>query len=175
MKNMWNSTQEMADIWKYSAAFDRKKSVFRPFSGSRTHLILSLAILLSASHLKAQVKAHDIVGFWMTADDNAKVEIYESQGKYFGKIVWLNPNPKIAEHGHSHGGAVSKPKVGDVLLKDLTFDGDSEWEDGTIFDPYGQEDYSCYVTFNAPGVLKVRGYSGFYFIGRTEYWSRTTR
>lgn len=139
----------------------------------RRALLLMFAILGTSASLWAQSRARDIVGIWMTANDNAKVEIYEQSGKYFGKIVWLNPNPKIAEHGHSHGGATSKPKVGDVLLKDLEFDGESEWEDGTIFDPYSQSSYSCYVAFSSPNVLKVRGYTGFYFIGQTEYWTRS--
>lgn len=39
--------------------------------------------------VSAQKRASDIVGFWLSQEGNAKVEIYKSGDKYYGKIVWL--------------------------------------------------------------------------------------
>jgi len=44
--------------------------------------------------VKAQVKADDIVGVWLTGGkEPAKIQIYKSGPKYYGKIAWLK-NPK---------------------------------------------------------------------------------
>lgn len=38
----------------------------------------------------AQTKTNDIIGVWLTAGkEPAKVEIFESGNKYYGKIIWL--------------------------------------------------------------------------------------
>jgi uncharacterized protein (DUF2147 family) len=42
----------------------------------------------------------DIVGVWLTENDESKIQIFKSGNEYFGKIIWLkepsdkNGNPK---------------------------------------------------------------------------------
>ncbi len=48
-------------------------------------------ILLALTGWKAA--AQDITGTWYNAEKDAKIQIYKSGEKYYGKIVWLkNPN-----------------------------------------------------------------------------------
>ena len=46
------------------------------------------------------------------------------------------------------------------------------WKEGTIYDPESGKTYSCKLTLESPKRLKVRGFIGFSFIGRTQIWTR---
>ena len=135
-------------------------------------LILTLLLLIPVFTF-----AQDIVGKWKTIDDEtgkAKsiVEIYQVNGKYFGKIV------KILTVGEENklcteckGADKNKPMLGMVILKGLVKDGD-EWNAGEIFDPNKGKSYKCYIAFEGKDKLKVRGFIGFSLIGRTQYWHK---
>ena len=126
----------------------------------------------------SQNKADDIVGIWLTnGKEPAKIEIYRSGEKFYGRIIWLqNPikdgkqktdvnNPDKAKRNNSI--------IGLVMLTGFRFDGDDEWKDGDIYDPESGKTYSCYLTFKDKNTLKVRGYIGVSLFGRTEIWTRT--
>jgi len=47
------------------------------------------------------------------------------------------------------------------------------WSGGQIIDPDNGRTYRCEIAVGDGGnKLKVRGYIGFSFMGRTEYWLR---
>lgn len=134
-----------------------------------TFLFVAVAGLFSA---QAQV-----TGKWKTIDDEtgqAKsiVEIYESNGKIYGKVVEiLNPAKKNAKCDKCPGADKGKPVQGLVILKGLTKDG-KEWTDGDILDPTKGKLYSCTLTLDGNDKLKVRGYMGVSLLGRTQVWHR---
>jgi len=145
-------------------------------------LMLMMAMVITPfTQLNAQdFKADDILGVWMNEDKDAQVEIYKDNGKYFGKIVWLlNPideetnKPKLDDKNEDIS-LRDRPVMGLLLLKDFVFDGDDEWEDGTIYDPKNGKTYSCYMEFEDKddmSTLKIRGYIGISLLGRTTYWT----
>ncbi|KOS05930.1 hypothetical protein AM493_07700 [Flavobacterium akiainvivens] len=118
-----------------------------------------------------------VVGKWKTIDDEtgqAKsiVEIYEKDGKVYGKIVEiLNPAKKDAKCDKCKGADKGKPLLGLVIIKGLTKD-DDEWTDGDILDPTKGKTYSCTITLDGKDKLKVRGYMGVSLLGRTQVWHR---
>ena len=138
-----------------------------------------IALLLAIVPAIAQKDPGDLIlGKWLNEDKDAHIDVYKDAGKYFGKIVWLDePNepstgqPKLDDE-NSDVSLQSRPVMGLVILKDFIFDGDDEWEDGTIYDPKNGKTYSCYMEFDEEGVLKIRGYIGFSWIGRSTYWTR---
>jgi len=119
----------------------------------------------------------DIFGKWKTIDDEtgkAKsiVEIYEQNGKVFGKIVdIINPDRKNALCAKCEGEDKNKPIIGFVLIRDLEKNG-RYYEDGTIFDPSKGKQYKCRLSLDEDNVdvLKVRGYIAFFYA--TQYWER---
>ena len=121
--------------------------------------------------------AQSVTGKWKTVDDvtsKAKsiVEIYEQDGKVYGKVIKiLTPGRENAICDQCQGENKDKPVLGMIILKNLEKDGD-EWEDGEILDPNNGKTYSCYITLEDEDTLKVRGYIGFSLIGRTQYWYR---
>ena len=150
--------------------------------------ITSIAIVLLGfmlnpfTNVQAQeVKANDIVGVWLTQDKDSHVEIYNDGGKYFGKIIWLETpidsitgKPQLDDKNEDPV-LQSRPVMGMKLLENFVFDGEDEWEDGTIYDPKKGKTYSCYMKFpdnNNKDLLKIRGYIGFSLLGRTVYWTK---
>jgi uncharacterized protein (DUF2147 family) len=132
----------------------------------------TLLFVMFAGILSAQV-----TGKWKTIDDEtgqAKsiVEIYEKDGKIYGKIVEiLNPAKKEAKCTKCKGADKDKPILGLVIIKGLTKD-DDEWTDGDILDPNKGKLYSCTISLDGKDKLKVRGYLGVSLLGRTQVWQR---
>lgn len=132
-------------------------------------LLIGLSFALFAN--AAELPQDKVVGEWWTPQKDGRVNIYKEDGKYFGKLVWTtpesadrldeqNPDPKLR----------NKKVLGSVILKDFTFE-DGAWTDGTIYDPKSGKTYQSNLKIE-DGQLKVRGYVGFSWLGRTETFSR---
>jgi uncharacterized protein (DUF2147 family) len=138
---------------------------------------VTVVLLLMSMRVSAQPKADDIVGVWLTAGkEPAKIQVYRSGDKFFGKIVWLknpdkNGKPKVDSKNPDKNKQGQKI-LGLVILEHFKFDED-EWEDGKIYDPESGKTYSCNISLNGTNTLKVRGYIGISLLGRTETWTRT--
>jgi uncharacterized protein (DUF2147 family) len=146
-----------------------------------TFAVVMLFSLLGMKAFSQKPKASDITGIWYNEEKTSKVQVYQIGNLFFAKIVWLkepldkntgkprvdNLNPDLKQRNN--------PLIGLVVLKNFAFDGDNEWNDGTIYDPKNGKTYSCYCKFDdSPNKLKIRGYIGVSLLGRTTYWTRTT-
>ncbi len=136
------------------------------------------AIFLFSLTIYSQNKPDDIIGVWLTGGkEPAKIQIYKSGDKFYGKIIWLkNPaeNGKQRVDGNNPDKAKrNNPVVGLVILKGFKFNGDDEWKGGDIYDPESGKTYSSYLYLKNPTTLKLRGYVGIALFGRTETWTRT--
>jgi uncharacterized protein (DUF2147 family) len=143
----------------------------------------ALTTLVPAIATAQDYKADDIVGTWLNEEGTGQIEIFKIGSSYYGKINWLkepidtvtgkprtdkeNPDPALK----------NKPLLGLVNLKGFVFDGDDEWEDGTIYDPKNGKTYKCYMKFEDPSKkkLKIRGFIGISLLGRTTYWTPVVR
>ena len=139
--------------------------------------LLPLLAMAMAPALAQKTAADDILGKWLNEDKDAHIEVYKEAGKYFGKIVWLKEpidevtgKPKVDDENPDES-LQNRPIIGLVILKDFVFDGDEEWEDGTIYDPKNGKTYSCYMHLDEEGILKIRGYIGVTWLGRSSYWT----
>jgi uncharacterized protein (DUF2147 family) len=136
-------------------------------------------LLINPSVLSAQVRTDDIIGFWLTHGEKpAKVQVYKTDDRYAGKIIWLqfpveNGKPKM-DNKNPEESKRSQPIVGLVIMNGFRFDSDGEWSDGKIYDPQNGKTYSCYLSLKDKNTLKVRGYIGISLLGRTEVWTRTS-
>src|SRR5881392_3393285 len=105
---------------------------------NRKPIILLLLTLSIVSRSIAQLKAGDIVVIWLTGGDHpAKVQIYKSGEKYYGKIVWLQStvdNKPMVDLNNPDENKRNQPIIGLILLRSFQFD-DDEWDGGTIYDP----------------------------------------
>lgn len=118
----------------------------------------------------AQTPDHgrNINGIYWSPGKDAKIEIYENEGRYFGKTIWIaNPgrdqkNPERSLRG--------RDLLGLVLLSDFKYDGGG-YSGGSVYDPKSGKTYDCKITIDG-NQLKVRGYVGISLFGRTEYFQR---
>lgn len=138
-------------------------------------LILFFAVLTFTLNSVAQT-SDAIVGKWLNQDSDAHIEITKKGDQYYGSIVWLkNPNnadgtPKVDKENPDNS-LKTREIIGLAILNDIVFD-DDEWEDGTIYDPKSGKTYSCVIEMPQENTLKVTGYIGFSWIGRTVVWTR---
>lgn len=125
----------------------------------------------------SQNNADDIVGIWVTSGkEPAKIQIYRSGEKYYGKVIWLespaaNGKPRV-DGNNPVKAKRSSPVVGLVILTGFTFNGKDEWRGGDIYDPESGKTYSSYMYLKNRNTLKVRGFLGMALFGRTETWTR---
>ncbi len=120
-------------------------------------------------------QAQSVVGKWKTIDDEtgkakSVVEIYEKDGKMYGKIVKLlnrepneDPDPICDKCTDDRK---DQKILGLEIIRDMEKDGD-EWADGEIVDPESGKVYDCKMWVK-DGDLRVRGYIAFFF--RTQTW-----
>ncbi|MGZ3931394.1 MAG: DUF2147 domain-containing protein [Bacteroidia bacterium] len=133
--------------------------------------LLCIYFLITGSVCFAQQKAGDIIGKYMTPANDGILQITESNGKYYGKLVWI-AHPENLDMKNPDKSLQTQKVLGLTILKDFIFDGDDTWEKGTIYDPKNGKTYSCKITRNEKGHLNVRGYIGISLLGRTEYFVR---
>lgn len=135
--------------------------------------VATLILFFVPLALKAQ---DDIIGKWKTIDDEtgkakSVVNIYEKEGKYYGKIVKLyrapgeDPDPvcnECPENDPRH----NKKVIGMEIIKDLKKEG-VEYVNGTVLKPDEGKIYNCKIWLDGEQ-LKIRGYWGFFY--RTQTW-----
>ncbi|THU40525.1 DUF2147 domain-containing protein [Niastella caeni] len=137
-----------------------------------------LFILLAGMKPAFSQNADAVVGNWLNAEKDAKVQIYKAGGKYYGKIVWLKePNeadgktPKKDKKNSSEA-LRSRPILNLVILTEFTYD-DGKWDDGEIYDPKSGKTYSSNMKLKGDK-LEIRGYVGISAFGRTTTWTRAS-
>jgi len=118
-----------------------------------------------------------IFGKWKTIDDETGkekgiVEIFEKNGKIFGRIV------DILDIEHKHhkcekceGEDKNKPILGLTIIKGMKKNG-SEYEGGKVLDPKNGKSYHCKISLDGKDKLIVRGYIGIPLFGRSQTWFR---
>ena len=139
-----------------------------------------LFFLLGAFAVKAQTgppKAR-ICGRWESTNNSLIITISLVKNEYKAVIDWFsdtegkpldywtdrhNPNPKLRNrkiHGLS-------------ILRGLTYHADTDsWEDGMIYDSKHGKEWNASAYIDERGILRVKGYWHFKFIGRTMKFRR---
>lgn len=121
--------------------------------------------------LLAQAPADRIIGTYMTEGGKAKVSIARTGNKYVGTIVWTQTPGKL-DSKNPNAAERTKKIEGKHILQNFVYTEDNTWEKGTIYDPESGKSYSCKITRESDGTLKVRGFIGISLLGRTTEWKR---
>ena len=109
-----------------------------------------------------------IIGKWLTEAGDAKVEIYEANGKVNGKIVWLEKGPDTKDTHNTDEKMRSRKLMGVNILSGLTKKSE-KWEGGRIYNPKNGKTYKCSIWLDGDK-LKVRGYLGVFY--ETQTWKK---
>ncbi len=140
-------------------------------------LIFLLFPMFFVAQVFANTDPDDVLGFWLTDDGQAKIEIYKENGKYSGKVVWLqrmkNDDGSVRNDKNNPDSELRKrPILGLNLIKGFIFDR-GKWEEGEIYDPESGKTYDCVIRKKGDK-LELRGYIGISMFGRTVVWTKTT-
>ena len=127
-------------------------------------MILSMALAFFSLAGYSQT----IIGKWLTEAGDAKVEIYEANGKVNGKIVWLEKGPDTKDTHNTDEKMRSRKLMGVNILSGLTKKSE-KWEGGRIYNPRNGKNYKCSIWLDGDK-LKVRGYLGVFY--ETQTWKK---
>ena len=136
-------------------------------------LLVSALFLLAATWASAQSP----VGTWVNVDDKtgeakSHIQVFESNGKLYGKIIKLLIQPANTLCTKCSGDKKNQPMVGMVILSDLALK-NGFYQGGNILDPKKGDYYKCSIWLQGDNanVLNVKGihWSG---ISRTQKWTR---
>ena len=139
--------------------------------------IVLFTALICVAHLAfAAIDPDAIIGIWKDGKGKGHVQIFKQNGKYYGKVIWLN-NPKDVngkpkvDKNNPNESLRNKPLLGLTMLKNFQYD-DGEWSGGQIYNPSDGKEYKAYMKLKDSNTLSVRGYIGISILGKTDTWVR---
>lgn len=136
-------------------------------------ILLTLSFLFFSKTTLPRTSADDILGLWISKNNDLKVEIFKQNNKYFGKIIWFYcpPNTPIMKAyldvENPNKSLKKQPWLGMINVSNLEFSDSQYWKNGSIYDPNSGRTYSAIVKKISHNTLIVRGYWGFEFIGKS--------
>jgi uncharacterized protein (DUF2147 family) len=135
-----------------------------------------LFILTLVTFSYFQLMQSQVTGLWKSTDhiddtERSVVEIYERNGKYYGRVQKLLPAATVTHCTGCDGAQKNKSIIGMIIMSDIIKNSDGG-TDGKILDPTNGKWYSCDIELVSPDKLKVIGYIGFPLLGKTMYWKR---
>lgn len=141
----------------------------------KTIYILTMLLFITAGAF-AQGAGDKILGNWFSENKSGEILVYQSDGKYYGKLVGGNnlyetdgktPRKDIK---NSDEKLQTRTLINLVILSDFTYK-NSEYTGGKIYDPQSGKTYKCNMKL-AGNELNIRGYVGIPMFGRTSVWTR---
>ena len=134
---------------------------------------LCLSFLILGLHAQAQ---EEILGRWQDEDNATIIEIYEDNGIYAGRIVWLldsldlYSNKKL-DVENDNSSLRSRPLIGTDLIYGFQYY-ENYWRKGKIYDFNSGRTYNGKIVVKEDE-LRLSGYYGVLsFLGRTTKWHR---
>ncbi|MEO6521911.1 MAG: DUF2147 domain-containing protein [Mucilaginibacter sp.] len=145
-----------------------------------TACLVGAILLISKlnSYGQARPPAELICGKWENKDKTLRIQIYTVKGNFLAKIIWFsdtegkpmsywkdkrNPDPALR----------NRTILGMSILQGLRYDAEeNSWEDGKVYDSKHGKTWNASAKIDQKGILKVRGYWHFKFIGKSMYFHR---
>lgn len=140
---------------------------------------ITLLLLVTTMAIGQSVPARErICGKWESIAKDLIIQVFTQDGQFKAKIAWYadtenkpldywtdvhNPNPALR----------SRKLLGLSILRNLKYNARSNsWENGMVYDSRHGREWNAAATIDKHGLLHVRGYWHFKFIGRTMTFKR---
>lgn len=156
----------------------------RPCSMTNKVFLALTLLILSPFFLHAQTATSPdkITGQWMAAKNNLIVEVFKSGATYNARIVWFNDSDdpskpmKVRLDTHNSNPSLrSRHILGMQVVSNLVFDPAAKtWDNGIIYDARTGREWSSYAYMAENGILRVKGYWHFKFLGESMDFHRFT-
>jgi uncharacterized protein (DUF2147 family) len=139
-----------------------------------------LAVCASFSADVVMADEPSAVGFWVTPDHGAVVQVSQCGGALCGMIVGVRTDHKPGEMPRdTHNPDPAKrdrPTCGMMMMGSLVpaKGGAVKWDGGWVYDPESGNTYKGAMQLEGADTLNLRGYLGISLFGRTQTWTRET-
>jgi uncharacterized protein (DUF2147 family) len=140
--------------------------------------ILQLALLSSVFAQSENDPSTAVTGIWSVGSGRARIQIFKGKDHFIhGKIVWLKqpllPDGKVkTDQNNPDPSKRNGSLIGLTNLRNFSYAGNGDWENGKIYDPERGTEYSCKMHLIRHEILEVRGYLGISLLGRSDTWTR---
>lgn len=121
----------------------------------------------------------DILGKWVTPENQAIVQIDNEKGEYSGRILRINPlayndNVVPKDYKNADPALQSRSLEGLTTLSGITYDkSKNRWKVERMYDPERGKYFEGYIIVANKDELHVRGHvPGKKWLGKTEVWRR---
>jgi uncharacterized protein (DUF2147 family) len=134
-------------------------------------------MLIVSSSFAQNANGDKVIGVWLSEKKDARIEIFKTDDKYFGKLIWgkeiydtdgktllkdtKNPDAKLR----------TRTRLNIVLIYDLKYN-DEAYIDGHLYDARSGRPYSLKMKLKDDNNLEMRGYYGVSLFGQTMEWAR---
>lgn len=135
-----------------------------------------ICVLTVTGALKAspQNNPDDIIGRWMSTENNLAVEIFKTNNEYKAKVIWIDdsddknrPMNIRSDWKNPDERLRARKIIGLVVMHGLFYNKENnDWEGGRIYDPNSGKDWNAKVWVMRGDRLKVRGYWDFQMLGK---------
>ena len=136
----------------------------------RLSFIISIVIFMT-SYTFAQ-QADEIIGKYHLPND-LNVEIFENDGKYFGRIIALNnfEDGQTKDVNNRDESKQNESLIGKVIIKDLEYNKEKkQWLNGSMYGPEKGMVFNLKITGIEQKEIEVVGSK--YFLWRTLKWEK---
>ena len=148
-----------------------KKFLFSPL------LIITLAVTAAAQH-----SSDDIIGRWMSSENNLEVEVFKTGDEYKARVIWFDASDDISrpmnvrfDRKNPNEALRSRKILGMEVLNGLVYNADDdEWREGRIYDPNSGKDWNAKAWLTKDGYLQVRGFWHFEFLGQNMCFKKVS-
>lgn len=111
-------------------------------------------------------------GLWLTENKRSVIQVRECDQGLCGNVYWIIEDGMQTDAKNPDEAKRGAPMCGLPILWDFTKDSETEWENGKIYKADDGDVYSAEMELLSQDKLKVRGYVGFSFLGKSQEWTR---
>ena len=130
-----------------------------------------LNLIFFSSFLYSQEKADEVLGYYMSSDNNIILKFYRSNTKYYGKIVWIR-NASRLDSLNPDKSKRNRKLLGSLAGWDFVYVSKDTWNRGRIYDANSGKTYKATISRDKNGNMTIRGYIGIKAFGKTEYFTK---
>ena len=135
---------------------------------------LSVVMITFVQKSFSKNNSDQIVGCWMSIENNLEVEIFKAGCSYNAKVVWMDdsddknrPMNTRCDFRNPDESLRKRKIIGLVVMNGLIYNKqNNDWEQGKIYDPHNGKGWNATACFTKNGLLKVRGFWGFQLLGK---------
>jgi len=143
-------------------------------------LYLTIIIITSAFNVPTVHSSSDITGRWMDADNNLEVEIFKTGNEFRARVIWFDDSDDKSQPMNVRCDTKNADKklrtrriIGLEVMRGLTYNvNNNSWEGGRIYDSSSGKNWDANAWIMKDGILKVRGYWHFLFLGQNIFFKR---